>query len=445
MKIQSSILWHEGMPLAPQLYQQNDRRTNEMLSFYSRGMSPYFWGIDGLKTDSLALANSVYKITDVNVIMPDGLFASYSESLGHSALELDLSSFSKRASTKPLTLYLAVPKYIPGEPSVSGTRPRFQSLDGELVFDENGTGGDPIRVPRMVPSFKLLADKPDEIYTYLPIAQVQYKEDAFKLTEFVPPSLVFNRESLITQLCETMIGKVRAKATYMLDKFDPAGNTVIDQELRRRLNVLLPAIQPFEVLVNQARINPFDLYKGVAQVAAQLTVLPTDYRVPPVLPAYNHSNPLLCFSEIIAIVYKVLDQMKEKMQTVAFLQKDGYFGYQLPNAKAERIFVGAQINPSASESDTYAWVKNAIIVSESKLQSAYDRRILGAARKVMQGHEVGSMRVSRDVVLFEIMLEPEFVDANEVLYIFNPSDSEDTRPLNLMHFVESAAEEYVEG
>jgi type VI secretion system protein ImpJ len=66
------------------------------------------------------------------------------------------------------------------------------------------------------------------------------------------------------------------------------------------------------------------------------------------------------------------------------------------------------------------------------------RRITGAPRKLVQDEELYELMPSRGVIIFEIAMDPEFIQADQNLNIFNPTDTHDKRPVEMMLYVKKA-------
>ncbi len=53
--IPASVLWHEGMLLSPQHFQQADLRQQVQLSYMMLAAAPYCWGVRQFTLDPAAL------------------------------------------------------------------------------------------------------------------------------------------------------------------------------------------------------------------------------------------------------------------------------------------------------------------------------------------------------------------------------------------------------
>lgn len=53
----------------------------------------------------------------------------------------------------------------------------------------------------------------------------------------------------------------------------------------------------------------------------------------------------------------------------------------------------------------------------------------------MEGDKLYEMSPPRDVTLFVVELDPQFVFANQYLHIFNPSDTDYDRPADVILYV----------
>src|SRR5690348_14008305 len=153
--IPEAVQWHEGMLLSPQHFQQATLRSDLLLHFHLAQAMPYRWGLLGLQIDPARLAMGTLRVLSLQAILPDGLAVSYPEA-DQAPLELNLLPMAEQLRDAPAKVYLAVPARRADIMSNAGDAPRFRSVEGEPVVDEN-TGDNPMRLPRLRPNLMLLA------------------------------------------------------------------------------------------------------------------------------------------------------------------------------------------------------------------------------------------------------------------------------------------------
>lgn len=71
--IPEMIQWHEGMLLAPQHFQQQALRHDQFSLYHMAMAAPFHWGLVRLNIDEAALVSGVFRVLEMEAILPDGL------------------------------------------------------------------------------------------------------------------------------------------------------------------------------------------------------------------------------------------------------------------------------------------------------------------------------------------------------------------------------------
>ena len=103
-----AILWHEGMLLAPQHFQQLALRQEQVTLYHVAAAAPYHWGITNLLLDRVALVGGIVRVLEIEAILPDGLIVHHLADRDP-ALEIDITEHADSALRTPVTVHLAVP------------------------------------------------------------------------------------------------------------------------------------------------------------------------------------------------------------------------------------------------------------------------------------------------------------------------------------------------
>lgn len=430
------IQWHEGMPLAPQHFQLNDHRYQSILNFHMLNAVPYHWGIFDIQIDLLALSKGSFRLQKVHAIMPDGTLIQYEENDQSPKLEIPLSEVDfKQKSAYPI--YLALPVYAPNEPSAAGNTPRYISTAGDLVMDENGSFGEPTRVPRLAPNLYLIVGQvPSSKFVSFQIAEVTKEDGQYLMSSYIPPYLSLPKGSILKKTLEELSVLIRSKILYSLERYDPSSDNPGLQHTREILHTLIEGLLPFETLVMADGVHPFNVYISVVELASKISRLKLNVSQIPAFNIYDHTNIFESFKVTLDYINKILEKMYDKVQTRTFQKKRGYFGISLPTIwHTKTLTLGIKRSPEMDTPMAYNWIENALIGTEKFVQSIIDRRIIGAGRRIIPSDEKSIISVPSDVVLIEVHIDPQFVSLGEVLYIFNPSDDPNSRPRELYHYV----------
>ncbi|MBW8309811.1 MAG: type VI secretion system baseplate subunit TssK [Candidatus Paracaedibacteraceae bacterium] len=423
-----AIQWYEGMLLSPQHFQQLELRSHQILTAHLKNLSPHHWGIIDLEFDSITLPTGLLRINHVKVIMPDGLIVDYTAKPEALQLQLDLSPFQDALMDHPCTVYLCIPEMIQGSSPITGEWPRYIATEGDDVLDYNAADN-VIHMPRLQPKLSLIvADAPPARYTSIPIAKLDYSDEVYSLAPYMAPCFTIPSRSPLGEKCAKMLRRFREKAAFLSEKWQTQIGTPLVGETSAQLKPIVESLPLLEPLLHAGKAHPEEIHRTLCMVAGKMSTLRLG-QIPPVFPSYNHNEilnsclPLLEWSTMIA------ESLEKAFSVVLFGHQENYFSVKLqPEILTQRLMIGLKGSSTLTERELIDWMKDAIIVSESMLESVRVRRIVGAPRQVMDNSEINDLMPGRDIVMFGIKTDNAFVSANERLYIFNPADIPEKRP-----------------
>ena len=439
-RIPSPIQWHEGMMLAPQHFQQTASRTEELLHYHLMSASPFHWGVRRLKIDPVLLVSGKFRVLELEAILPDGLIVEHGHSDETTALDLELEDFTEEIRTRPLMIHLALPEKKVGD-SFKGDLARFESIEGSPITDEN-TGDNELRIPRLRPRLLLLGtDDPPKKYVSFPLAEVAYKNETFSLTDFLPPSLLIPLNSPIGEMCQQISQRLREKAVYLSEQVQSpsssAGGAMI-LETRNKIQSMVAGLPQFEAIFNTGSSHPYPLFISLCHLVGQMASLGTGL-VPPVLPAYNHNDIRFSFDSAREFIFRMIDEgIHEAYTGYAFALIDNKFSLNFSESWMGQKFVylGVRGPSGMAEREILAWVQKSWIGTENHIPSMREKRILGPERKAIEGDR--DIIPARGVVLFQLSVDPDYIEPEQTLQIFNTADAEDaTRPMEIVLYVKS--------
>ncbi|HKR00317.1 MAG TPA: type VI secretion system baseplate subunit TssK [Pyrinomonadaceae bacterium] len=441
-EIPDSIHWHEGLLLTPQHFQQLSLRQEALLQYSASLLAPFSWGIRYLKLDEPSLFSGLVLIKHVEAVMPDGLVVSHQEG---DDLQIDLNS-SDGAKDKRLKVYLAVARQ--ARPTSRGENARYSSVEGEAVVDEF-TGEGKVRMLRLVPRLQLMvSDAPPKKAVSLPLIEVEYKDDGFVQTDFIPPLLTvtlspqLGAQSRLGIECEKIADKVRNKAqdlAGLADVQSPGAAQRLDLETKSWIRNLTASLPYLEAILNTKVSHPYPVFLALCSMAGHLSALGT--KLVPDKPFYNHNDLQATFQPVIKFIEQAIDKgLTSTYQSYPFTYTDGVFEREFEAAwKQRRLILGLRGQPGVSENDLIKWGEQCLIGSKLHLQSMREKRILGAKRMHIKGD--GDLVPSRGVVLFSLKADSEFIEPNALLQIFNPGEyGHRVRPAEIVLHVKNDAE-----
>lgn len=440
-ELPDAIQWHEGMLLAPQHFQQMSVRGEELVAYHALTASPFHWGIRHLKIDPVQLVSGVFRVLELEAVLPDGLVVSHVQGDGET-LEIDISDMQTVLSTGPMPVFLCVPVRRLGKRATRGDLPRYHEANGLPVADEQ-TGEGEMEIPRIRPRLSLqvtdtLADK----FVGLPLAKVMVQEEAFTLANFVPPQLSVTRVSVLGEMCQTLATRLREKAVYLAERArTPLGQSdrPMMQQVQTSLHGLVAGLPSFEAILKTDSSHPYPLYLSLCTIVGHMTAV-GGAMVPPSLPGYDHNDPKTCFTAAHDFVIQMLDRISEAYTALPFSEADGVFMLKLePEWCDEDLTIGVRAKPEMTEADVIAWMEAALIGSESVLNPMRERRVLGAPRHRIDREKALDVVPTRGVVLFKVELNFDDVIPGERLAILSGDRGRRETPQEIVLYVRNTS------
>jgi len=431
-----AIQWHEGMLLAPQHFQQLALRQEALLRYQIAMTSPYHWGVRHLKIDPVLLVDGVFRVLELEAVLPDGLVVSHFPD-DSPDLAVDLGPYDTRLLDGPLPVHLAVVAERGSLARVGNEGSRFESVEGDPVVDEN-TGEGELRVPRLKPLLRLLVtDSPPPKFVTLPLAEVTHSRESFSLTPFIPPTLRVTPVSPLADFCTALSGRLREKAVFLSEQGEPSSAVRAAQliETQSLVHGLVAALPPFEALVYSGVAHPFQLYLALCGLVGHLAAVSRSL-MPPVLDPYDHNDLRATFEQARAFIEQALREgISESYAAHPFYLAEGSFFLKFdPQWMNRPLVLGVRGKPGAAERDLAAWIQAAVIASKSRMPELQQKRVLGVRRKKIEADT--DLVPARGVLLYSISAEPELVVSEELLEVRNPDDPDgQNRPTEVVLYV----------
>jgi type VI secretion system protein ImpJ len=447
-EIPGAIDWREGLLLTPQHFQQISLRQEALLQYNTAMIAPFYWGIRYLKIEEPNLFRGLVQVKHVEAVMPDGLVVSYREGDDLQAdhgLQVDLNKVEK-IKRQPMKVYLAV---APQSRQMSkGEHARYHSYDGEPVVDEY-TGEGKVRMRRLVPHLRLIvaATPPQETVNF-PLMEVEYKNDSFVQTEFIPPLLIVTSNQRLgaqSQLgidCERLAKTVRDKAQELAGQAEtqsPSGAMRLDLETKSWIRSLAASLPHLEAILSTEVSHPYPIYLALCSMAGHLAALGA--KLVPDKPSYKHYDLRATFQPVIRFIEQAIQEgLTSSFSSHLFTYHDEVYEIKFEAGwMNRRLVISLRGRPGGSTDELIQWGEECLIGSQEYLQSMKQKRILGATRNHIKRD--GDLVPPRDVVLFSLKADPEFIVPGEMLQIFNRSTHRDVaRPVEIVLHVKNWAE-----
>lgn len=421
------IQWHEGMLLSPQHFQQMELRNQQILTYHLHRLSSFYWGIHHMKLDPVVLSAGLFRLLEIDAVMPDGLIV-YRHSDSNAPLELDLTPLKEDLSKDEMTVYLVVPERSTTNSPVMGEWPRYISVESEEILDDNSPDN-VIRIPRLLPKISLLIGAtPPARYEYIPLAKVVYQDEAYFLKSFIPPCFFVHQNSPLGNRCASLVMRMREKASYLTEKWQKQMGSELLRETSELLRPLAESLPLLEAIVGTGKIHPYELYLTLNAIAGRLTTIKLSQLIPS-FPSYHHNDILMTFDPLLDWMDKAVNSIERTYTIIPFLQNDRLFYHKLPSTWSEqRLLIGVRIPATMDASEMAEWVRECVITSESHIESARMRRVTGALREAVKNDELADLMPGSGLQLYYIQMDPHYIKPGENLMIFHAADQIDKRP-----------------
>ena len=443
-EIPDSIQWHEGLLLTPQHFQQLALRQEALLQYNAAMIAPFYWGIRYLEIDETSLFSSgLVQIKQIEAVMPDGLVVSHR--MGDGLRPVDLTKIPE-STRQPVKIHLAViasqSRYQSKE-----NKDRYKPIEGEEVADTI-TGEGKVRIPRLIPHLELKAgETPSKRYVSFPLMEVKYENEAYKLTDFIPPFLhVTSKPQLgpqwtlgrdlgdITEL-------VRKKAQELAGHAEAPSTSVamrLDVETKSWIRSLTASLPTLEVMLKTELSHPYQVFLTLCSMAGHLAAMGPN--LVPDEPTYNHNDLRASFQPVKDFIEQaVVEGLTSAYKAYPFAYQESEKVYERPfraEWKNKRLILALRAQPGVQVTDLIQWGKDCQIGSKRLLLSIKEKRIHGAERKYIEKDE--ELLTSRGVVLFLLKADSEFIEPDEPLQIFNRGDRSQSRPVEIVLHVRKA-------
>ena len=439
--VADAVRWYDGMPLAPQHFQESFRRLERLLDYHLDVLAPYHYGVASLDIDAASLSGGVLSVK-VEAVLPDRLLVRAARAL---TMRLDPAELRKvaarpgqRKRTATLDVYLAVPNEHPGR-AAAGDAPRYLLPgEGDRITDDT-TGESDLEVHRLVPNVQIVVDvEPPPDASWIRLAQLRLDGDAFSRAEYVPPLLVVAPGSALFALCARVVETIRSLSNRLGERIAVLSentDAALIAETRRQLYHLTAALPPFETMLVTERAHPYPLYVALAGIMGQLAPLART-PVPAPLPVYQHDDLYAIFAEVEARLQRIIREgIQQSFKPHPFELEGDAFRLDFTSDWADRpVLLAVRERRGAEGGESLKWMEGAIVGPLRLARELQASRALGVGRDRVA--RMDDLVPTSDEVLFELKDLKAFIRADEPIVVYNPAkDSGETRPVEVVLYV----------
>ncbi len=353
MKPVKPVLWYQGLFLHPQHFQQSDAWTQSLLSPIHEYGQPWNWGVCRMEIRPDALQGLSFDLAGGEFIFPDGSWASVP---GNARIAPRTFRKEELEAGRPFTLYLGLRNHNDGGGNVTVVRgtadllsadTRYVSPPDHEEMKDTHRGGPAAPVNLMEYSLRVLLEKergeaPE--YQVIPVAEVEYDGNELKPSRsFVPPLVTITASDSIRQIVQNIREQVISHCHRLEEYKVPRDtqNTEVDAGYLlfllalRTLNRYAPALCH---LLEAPHPHPWTVYGMLRQMVGELSAFTDRVNAlgqladgTELLPKYQHTALLTCFSEAQMLITELLGAIVIGPERVIHLDRNGgYFTAQVP-------------------------------------------------------------------------------------------------------------------
>lgn len=322
------VFWEHGVFLQPQHFQleyiQSVRRTAAALAL----LNPYLWGVRRLEVNENSIANGVFEVVSMELLLPSGEWAFCPGNAW-----LPPRSFAEKWTNpeEPLTVYAAIAEFREsGDNVVKAASPeeapenfRYAApLEPDAVPDYYGNGAD-MDVSTLRYNMRLCFGDEGGALWKIPIARLIRDGERVRLDgRMAPPcvdiSAVPALHRLVRDVSDTLISRSRHLDEY---KIDASGESRVGAQsggalLFAVLGTLARGIPEINRWLEAPSAHPWNVYASLCRVAGELSIFAPD--MSPLgetrggaraIPPYNHGDLYGCFNAVARVITRLVDSL----------------------------------------------------------------------------------------------------------------------------------------
>ncbi|WP_432723272.1 type VI secretion system baseplate subunit TssK [Jeongeupia wiesaeckerbachi] len=434
-EVPEAICWHEGMQLLPQHFQQQSLRAETLAARHAASAHPWFWGVQSVDIDESALRAGVVRVLALEAVLPDGLLVGFDAGM-RPTLELDVTALVAASPRHTVTVFVAVaPLWRGGRLDPRGSR--YLSVHGEAVPDLAG-GETPEPLVLWRPDLRLVTDDTRADLVCIPLLRVEQQGGGFAPLAYVPPTPRLLPESPLGRKVAGLCARVREKCVYLAGRVRAAQQSGRDEEvpeLSRQLRSLWSRLPEIEAALASRIAHPAQVHLLLAGMAGAVATLDPAAGVPAFRPL-EYSELLAGYDELIGWLETALGRVKTSYRTIPFARDAAGFWLDLADRPVSASpTLGLRMASGSGEQGAIAWLKQAIIASDSHVATLFRQRMHGLPWQEMDPAAALSYSVPGDMRLVVLDTDSEWFDRGARLRLTGPAGTSLAAPWEIVLFV----------
>lgn len=336
MKLLSRVVWAEGMYLAPQHFQAQNRYFEEAFQFATTSLWNHAYGLAACQLDTDALRNGTVSLLEARGMFQDGLAFDIPECDARPEPRNIAEQFLP--TTESLTVALAIPRWQAGQqncdldPLPTGNV-RYTGTT-ELVHDENtGQDAKPVQIARKNIRTFVMGEDAGNLLT-LPIARVTRDQSGHFVYDptHVPPCLRLSSNERLTSMLQRLVEILEEKSAVVTQEQQSSGKFQTGMSPRQVaqfwfLHAINSSLTPLRHILLAKHRHPEELFREMSRLAGALCTFSLESN-PRSLPAYNHYDPGPGFTQLEEHILQHLEIIVPSQAVVIPLQAAARYFYE---------------------------------------------------------------------------------------------------------------------
>lgn len=343
MSSRNPVLWHEGLFIKPQHFQQLTKASEAALHQRLSSLNTAFYGFSELQLNQEYLSLGKVAITRARGIMPDGtVFDIPGDLPPPPPLEIDDDGTQRRH------VYLCLPLRTGGGREVSwpDSPANYRYIaQAQEIKDTHTADGDQVRVELAVPNLQLKREGEDcSAYTRLALTRIlERRTDGSLLLDegFYPTCVSVQAVPALKRFLDEVTNTLRERARNLAARLGSAGQSgvaeITDFNLLQTMNRWWPC---FQHLARHVQVHPEQLYLAMSQACGELMTFTDESRLPQEYPAYQHNALSTSFQPLEKALRRALSTVLQP-RAVSLPLTSEQFGVLVAHLEDRRLLYNA--------------------------------------------------------------------------------------------------------
>lgn len=391
MRPPGPIRWSQGLLLLPQHFQQSDLHHAAALRDATGLLHPFPWGVRGLRIDVDALETDVLRVSQCEMVMPDGTVVRYPEAG-------DIAEASFKDAFPPTAEVLGVWACLPTLEGLSAGARRFADREEPRRRDLYDADSE-TAVVFVVPRIELLfTNDPDDRrlagYERMKIAEIRRTgrpAPRYELSRhYIPPVVVCEGAPVLMTLLRQVHDQVAGAINVLAERRQISGDKglaegVGDFKHLVALQALCQLAPALHVRLAHGGGHPLEMYELLVALRGMLTCFSTASALD--FPPYEHTDLAGCFLPVTSAVRDLLGHLLPTDYEEVPLQREEALFYAMPDEKLLRegtAFVLAVRTPGSLDDLRNRMQVQGKIGASDEIDALIRKAVTGVKRRYLE-------------------------------------------------------------